>query len=182
MAIVCIHGTTDRSLISQAVGILLALSVLVSGKLMAGPPPTDAECDTALTAGGIAETQQLNFGTILADAFGGTVTVTYKGVRSSNGPILLGATSLPGIFTSNTGAFNCSNKSPTVTLVGGNLDRVGGGTTPLTLQNLQFSTKAASPSNQYNTGTFYVGGDLVIPASPQDGVYSGNYSITVTFP
>jgi hypothetical protein len=170
----------EQSGIRPAIATALLSLLLSPGVLLAAKGPTDAECDAALSAT-VTEQQQLNFGTLLP-GIAGTVSIDYKGTRTSSGPTLLSSTYHNAILVFSTGALDCSNNTPTVTLTPGSLTRIGGGSTPLTLNNLSYSTKSTNPFSKFNQGYFYIGGDLVVPASPESGSYSGTYGITVQFP
>ena len=162
-------------------------ALLLPGFVLAGPAPPNADCQAALNAV-VTEFSQLNFGSVLAGT-AGTVTITYQDSRSTNGPTLLGSTFSRAvmIFTTDvppTGPLDCSKNTPTITLTGGQLNRVGGYTgvpTPLTLNNMVWSSKPTTPGNKFETGYIYIGGDLVIPAAPESGNYTGNYIIDLVF-
>lgn len=162
---------------------LFRLCLLAPAVSLAGPAPTDLECEAALSAT-VTELQALNFGSMLPGT-AGTVTVTYKGAISTTGPTLLTSSFQNAILVFSTGVLDCSANTPTVTLTPGQLDKIGGysGTaTPLTLQNLVYSTKTGNPFSKFNAGYFYIGGDLIVPANPESGSYTGTYGVTLQFP
>lgn len=168
-----------------AVSVVLQLALLPAASF-AAKPPTAAQCNGALVF--ISETQQLNFGAMLAGT-AGTVTVNYQGVASSTGPTLLTSPiAQPGILnfstTSPAPGFDCSNSTPVVSFTNGILSN---GTSTMTVTNFTYSTKSGNPFTKFNLGTFYIGADLIVGAGNTSGSYSTSnvggapYGITLTF-
>jgi Mat/Ecp fimbriae major subunit len=134
--------------------------------------PASAACNKAIT---VAETQQINYGTIVVTTGGGTVTM------AANGTV-----SLPGGFAQmglpTAGSFHVAgtnNCAVTISFVAGSLTGPGA-----TMQIQNFTTNAgATPTLNPAGGAldFSVGADLVVNAGQAGGSYSGTYTVTVIY-
>lgn len=187
MAIVCIDRKTIwRRFRNPGTG-LLALCVLLPVNVIAAPPPTAAQCNTALAASTYPsglQTQVMNFGEILTGT-AGTVTIDTLGALTTTpkngGPTLSNTASAQvGIVQFSTGALDCSSLSPTVTFIPGSITN---GTNTMTVNNFTYSTDPGKKNQtKFNTGVFYIGGDLVIGGTETGGTYNGGaYTVTITF-
>lgn len=122
---------------------------------------------TALT-----KTQDFSFGKFLAGT--GTVTVDTSGARSSSGVVLLkGGVVTPARFTlSGNGGRNYTMTVPTtVTLAAGSNQMTLSGITP------SIAVSGVIPTT--GSLSFTVGGTLTVNGSQQNGVYTGNLTLTV---
>lgn len=186
MAIVCTRKKTTRIRVREIICQAMAAVLFAPVVSFAAKPPTAAQCNGALIF--VSETQQLNFGAMLGGT-AGTVTVDYKGTASSTGPVLL-TTPIPqaGVLnfstTSPAPGYDCSNLSPVVAFTDGILSN---GTSTMTVTNFTYSTKTGNPFTKFNTGTYYIGGDLIVNGTETSGAYSTTnaggvpYGITLTF-
>ena len=135
-------------------------------------PPALAACNKAIT---VAETQQMNYGTIAVTSGGGTVTMAAAGTVTAPGGFTLSGLTAAGSFHV-TGTNNCA---VTISFVAGSLTGPG---TAMQIQN--FTTNAgASPTLNPAGGqlNFNVGADLVVNAGQAGGSYSGAYTVTVIY-
>jgi hypothetical protein len=161
--------------------------VLLPVNVIAAPPPTAAQCNTALAASTYPsglQTQVMNFGEILTGT-AGTVTIDTLGALTTTpkngGPTLSNTASAQvGIVQFSTGALDCSSLSPTVTFIPGSITN---GTNTMTVNNFTYSTDPGKKNQtKFNTGVFYIGGDLVIGGTETGGTYNGGaYTVTITF-
>ena len=126
----------------------------------------------------------MNFGEILAGT-AGTVTIDTLGALTTTpkngGPVISNSASAQvGIVQFSTGTLDCSSLSPTVTFVPGT---IGNGANVMTISNLTYSTDPSKKNqSKFNSGVFYIGGDLVIGGTEAGGIYNGSaYVITITF-
>lgn len=158
-----------RSGCAIAAGALVATAALWVGAALS---PAWAACNQAIT---VAETQQMDYGTIAVTSGGGTVTMTPSGTVSAPGGFTVSGITTPGSFRV-TGKNNCS---VSISFVAGSLAGPG---TAMQIQN--FTTNAgpnptlAPPAGQL---TFNVGADLVVNAGQAGGSYSGTYTVTVIY-
>jgi Mat/Ecp fimbriae major subunit len=140
--------------------------------LGAASPAALAACNKAIT---VAETQQMNYGTIAVTNGGGTVTMAANGTVTAPGGFTVTGITAPGTFLV-TGTNNCV---VTISFVAGSLTGPG---TAMPIQN--FTTDAgASPTLAPPGGalTFNVGADLVVNSGQLGGSYSGTYTVTVIY-
>jgi len=196
VAIVCTDSEKTNGSLYRLALVGLLLWILLPVGAAAAPAPSALQCDTGLSGYqanvGFTENQQLNFGAFIG-GLAGTITIDYKGSISSTGPTLLASIApLPGIVTFSTdwptGAGpNCSNVTPaTVSFTDGYLTD-STGTYSMRLTNFTFSTKSGNPFTKFNTGTYYIGADLIVSGSEGSGSYSTSnpggtpYQITISF-
>ena len=146
--------------------------VTVTLLLGAAIVPASAACNKAIT---VAETQQMNYGTIAVTNGGGTVTMATTGTVSAPGGFTVSGITSAGSFHV-TGTNGCS---VSISFAVGSLTGPG---TPMQIQN--FTTNAgATPILSPAGGAldFNVGADLVVNAAQAGGSYSGTYSVTVIY-
>ena len=154
---------------------LLAAATLAAALLGAGSHAWAARCDNQSNPVTIAETQQMNYGTIAVTSGGGTVTIAASGTISAPGGFTVSGITSPGKFRV-TGKQDCA---VSISFLAGSLTGPGAA---MTVQN--FTTSAgASPTLDHNNGTldFTVGADLLVNASQLGGNYSGTYAVTVIY-
>jgi hypothetical protein len=134
--------------------------------------PASAACNKAIT---VAETQQINYGTIIVTAGGGTVTMAANGTVSVPGGF--SQTGLPTAGSFHVAGTN--NCAVTISFLAGSLTGPGAA-----MQIRNFTTNAgATPTLNPAGGAldFSVGADLVVNAGQAGGSYSGTYSVTVIY-
>jgi Mat/Ecp fimbriae major subunit len=135
--------------------------------------PAWAACNKAIT---LAETQQMNYGTIAAASAGGTVTMGSSGTVSAPAGFTLSGVTAVGAFHL-TGSPNCS---VTISFVAGLLAGPG---TSMAIQNFTSSVGTNPTINPPGGGQldFNVGADLIVHASQAGGSYSGTYTVTAIY-
>jgi spore coat protein U-like protein len=169
---------------------LLSLSLFAGQRTALGA--SAATCDAALN--GVPPTKNgtpgsftysnvpLSFGSILASAGGGTVTVDpATGLATSAGVTLLGTGSSAAAFSIYTGSAKCSAQSMTITVASPAVLSSGANTMTIT----GFTTSPATGSNLGVNGAavpLTVGGTLNVGPNQAAGNYSGTFTVTVTFP
>jgi hypothetical protein len=156
---------------SSVLGQALLVGTMLSVVGAVGEPAW-AACNKPIT---VAETQQMNYGTIAVTTGGGTVTLAANGTLSV--PSGFSSMGLPSVGSFHvTGTNNCG---VTISFVAGSLAGPG---TAMQIQN--FTTNAgatptlAPPAGQLD---FNVGADLVVNAGQAAGSYSGTYTVTVIY-
>ena len=135
-------------------------------------PTARAACNKAIT---VAETQQMDYGTIAVTSGGGTVTMATTGTVSAPAGFLVSGITNAGSFHV-TGTNGCS---VTISFVAGSLTGPG---TAMQIQN--FITDAGATPILNPAGgalNFNVGADLVVNAAQAGGSYSGTYTVTVVY-
>ena len=155
------------------VGTLAILAAATIALLLgAGMVPASAACNKAIT---VAETQQMNFGTIAVTSGGGTVTINTAGtVTAPIGFTPSGVTNAGSFHVTGTNGCNV-----TISFVAGSLTGPG---TAMQIQN--FTTDAGTTPVLTPAGgalNFNVGADLVVNAAQAGGSYSGTYTVTVIY-
>ncbi len=124
----------------------------------------------------ITEIQTLNFGTILANPGGDTITVkTNNGIREINGSDLQGGHS-PAIFRfEGPGRTSISYSFSTNDTLRAKGERVD-------LRN--FVANRSSPFSLPGSGVrdLVVGADIIIPPNLNGGSFSGNYMLIIDYP
>ncbi len=147
-------------------------AVTLAVLLAASSPPALAACNKTIT---VAETQQMDYGTIAVTSGGGTVTMAANGSVTVPGGFSLMGLPVAGSFHV-TGTNNCTVM---ISFVAGSLTGPG---TAMQIQN--FTTNAgANPTLNPAGGVldFNVGADLVVNAGQAAGSYSGAYTVTVIY-
>ena len=140
-------------------------------------PPNPANCDANLV---IIETQNLQFGSVTASV-AGTVIVDTASVRSaSGGVVLVGAGGAAGSFSVSTAPYVCTGRAlatvtagPTTTLTHASL--------PATMTVGTFTTNPVSGGAFDSAVPLTVGATLSVNTLQEPGLYTGAYSVTVTF-
>lgn len=123
----------------------------------------------------ITETTQMNFGKIVSDATGGTVTVSSAGVISSSGPVTYG-TGSQGVFT----IAAEPSTAMTITFTAGTLDDGASHTMPV--NNFTYTTTpAANTTDALGALQIDASASLVVAANQSAGTYTGTYGITVNY-
>ena len=151
--------------------MLAALATLVG----AGSQAWAARCDNQNNPVTIAETQQMNYGTIAVTSGGGTVTIAASGTISAPGGFTVSGVTSPGKFHV-IGKQDCA---VSISFLVGSLMGPG---TAMTIQN--FTTNAgANPTLDHSNGIldFTVGADLLVNSSQLGGSYAGTYSVMVIY-
>ena len=134
--------------------------------------PTLAACNKPIT---VAETQQMNYGTIYVTSGGGTVKMAANGTVTAPGGFVLSGLPAAGTFNVN-GTNGCT---VTISFTPGSLTGPG---TAMTITN--FTTNAGPTPVLAPAGgqlTFSVGADLLINAAQAGGNCSGTYTVTVIY-
>lgn len=134
----------------------------------------------------LIKTDDLDFGTLVSGATGGTVSVdAVTGARTTAGGVTpVGTASQRAIFQGTGGIFLITvTGSTSVTLA-----RVGGGAPSMTATLVRAATTSGGgiallggtllPSG---VQTYYIGGTLTVPANQAPGDYSGTFTLTVNY-
>ena len=134
----------------------------------------------------LIKTDDLDFGTIISGATGGTVSVdAVTGARTRTGGATLVGNDAQRARFQGTGGFLLITVSGSTSVT---LTRAGGGATPMTAT----LTRAASTSGggiallgttllPSGVQTYYIGGTLTVPANQPEGDYSGTFTLTVNY-
>lgn len=159
-------GKRDR------VSALLLLAGAALAVALGSPGEASAACNKAIT---VAETQQMNYATIIVTSGGGTVTMSPgSGVTAPAGFVVTGAPSA-GSFKV-TGTNGCTVG---ISFTPGSL--IGPGVA-MTINN--FTTNAGPTPTLTPAGgqlIFSVGADLRVNPNQPGGNYSGTYTVTVVY-
>lgn len=161
----------NNSLKFLFIGIILYMGQVSSGNAQEHPPKP-----VTLTT-----SQNMSFGAFAQGSFGGTITISSSGVRSSTGDIILlsmGFTYSPAVFEAdaNPGTIISLVLGPDATLTGSN-----GGSLSLHLENpspgYTFVTSVSPPT----TTQISIGGTLTVgsPAANPPGSYTGSFLIII---
>jgi len=169
----------------------MALSLLVPNPaIAAGTPPNTVNCNAALTSAGLTVFPNLNFGTLLPAAGGGTATVTADalGTLTTFGvTALTGTTPTAAAVTGSTpginGANQCTNQTVNVLVSTSGLVGQGSATGAPTMALALTTSVVTGGKWDYLTGPLYIGGTLTVgdPSVQTAGPYSGTINIDITF-
>jgi hypothetical protein len=98
------------------------------------------------------------------------------------GPVIMSTVGAQvGIITFTTPGFDCSSLSPIVTFTPGSISN---GTDIMTVNNLVYSTDPTKKNqSKFDTGNFYIGGDLILVGTESPGTYNigAAYTMTIAF-
>lgn len=168
----------------------LTIVAIVAGAILYAPAQA---ADTNVTANAavirpntLIKTEDLNFGTLISGATGGTVTVNpVTNARTAGGGVtLVGTTAQRAVFQGTGGIFLITvSGSTSVTLA-----RVGGGAPNMTASLVRAASTSGGGiallgSTLLPSGvqTYYIGGTLTVPANQPAGDYSGTFTLTVNY-
>ncbi len=168
-----------HKLFSRAAGAAL-LAGLAFGSTAASAAQTTGTANARImTAVSVIENNTLEFGTILADSDGGTVTVANNGTRTCTGLTCGTASDVyrAGAFTV-TGSKGAT-VSVTFSATSLELKNGSGGTMNAVLSNSLSGSSLTLDNN--GSGTFNVGGVLTVNGGQADGNYTGSYTVTVNY-
>jgi hypothetical protein len=160
-----------RSAILAGTTLAVAAFAATGAQAATAPGTATANIVQALT---IAETEQLDFATIVPSGAAATVQVNSAGSRTCGGGLTCSGTTTAGAFTA-TGTPNQSvtiSTDATATLTSGANNMSVSGIAP---------SAATGTLSAGGTLTFTVGGTLNVGASQAAGVYSGSYNVNVNY-
>ena len=181
-----IQGTNFRPM-------ALCLVAAATAAALTGPSASAAETTGTANAAVVRpntliKTDDLDFGTIVSGAAGGTVTVNpATNSRSSAGGVTLAGSGAQRAVFQGTGGLLL------ITVSGSNsatLTRAGGGAPAMTATLTRAMTTSGggiillgSSATLLPSGvqTYYVGGTLSVPANQPEGDYSGTFTLTVNY-
>jgi Domain of unknown function (DUF4402) len=180
-----------RRLISIAGEISVATVALSAGELQAGARANTMGEATAVVVSRLSliKTQDLDFGRIVSTASAGTVTIAPSGSRSkAGGVVLAGAGGQPAVFAgyglpNQTVSISVSASSYLLVRQGGSetmrIDTLIIGSNPHT----QLTTRAQSFRIASSSGMFAfpVGATLRVGARQVQGIYRGNFLVTISY-
>ena len=173
----------------RVLGLLLIAAGLSSPALAERVAVTGRAEAVVVTRLSLLKTDDLNFGKIVAGTTAGTVTVTPAGTRTATGGTRLAGTGAQPAafagygFANQTVAISVNSNTPVVRRVGGTetmqFDTFIIGSTPtaqLTTAPLAF--RIASTTGMF---AFPVGATLRVGARQVPGVYTGSFTVTLTY-
>lgn len=185
-------GSTSREAylgLSRKAGLLLIAAGLSSPAQAERVTVTGRAEAVVVTRLSLLKTDDLNFGKIVAGTTAGTVTVTPAGTRTaSGGTRLAGTGAQPAAFAgygfaNQTVSISVNSNTPVVRRVGGTetmqFDTFIIGSTPtaqLTTAPLAF--RIASTTGMF---AFPVGATLRVGARQVPGIYTGSFTVTLTY-
>ncbi len=134
----------------------------------------------------LIKTDDLDFGTLISGATGGTVTINpVTNARTTSGGVTpVGSATQRAVFQGTGGILLITvSGSTSVTLT-----RAGGGAAPMTASLVRAASTSGGgiallggtllPSG---VQTYYIGGTLTVPANQPEGDYSGTFTLTVNY-
>ena len=134
----------------------------------------------------LIKTDDLDFGTLIGGATGGTVTINpVTNARTTGGGVTpVGSAAQRAVFQGTGGILLITvSGSTSVTLT-----RAGGGAAPMTASLVRAASTSSGgiallggtllPSG---VQTYYIGGTLTVPANQPEGDYSGTFTLTVNY-
>ncbi|WP_158500123.1 DUF4402 domain-containing protein [Sphingopyxis macrogoltabida] len=168
----------------------LTIGMAAAGAALCGPA---SAADTSVTANAaivrpntLIKTDDLDFGTLVSGATGGTVTVNaLTGARTTSGGVSpVGNDAQRAVFQGTGGILLITvSGSTSVTLA-----RAGGGAPTMTASLVRAASTSGGGiallgSTLLPSGvqTYYIGGTLTVPANQPDGDYSGTFTLTVNY-
>lgn len=168
----------------------LTIAATAAGALLCAPvhaADTNVTVNAAVVRPNtLIKTDDLDFGTLVSGATGGTVTINpVTNARTSGGGVtLVGTSARRAVFQGTGGIFLITvSGSTSVTLA-----RVGGGAPSMTATLVRAASTGGGgiallggtllPSG---VQTYYVGGTLTVPANQPAGDYSGTFALTVNY-
>jgi len=168
----------------------LTIAVASAGAALCGPAWAADMAGTANAAvvrpNTLIKTDDLDFGTLISGATGGTVTINpVTNSRTTAGGVTpVGSAAQRAVFQGTGGILLITvSGSTSVTLT-----RAGGGAAPMTASLVRAASTSGGgiallsgtllPSG---VQTYYIGGTLTVPANQPEGDYSGTFTLTVNY-
>jgi hypothetical protein len=168
----------------------LTIAAAAAGALLCAPvhaADTNVTVNAAVVRPNtLIKTDDLDFGTLVSGATGGTVTVNpVTNARASGGGVTLVGTSARRAVFQGTGGIILITVSGSTSVT---LARVGGGAPSMTATLVRAASTSGGgiallggtllPSG---VQTYYIGGTLTVPANQPAGDYSGTFTLTVNY-
>ncbi len=157
-------------------GVVIAIVGLSAGVAHAAPVTASATAKARILKQiTVANTTDLDFGTIVAGAAASTVAVSTGSVRTCGA----GLTCTGTVTSAN---FNVSGtNNAVVTVTGDNSVTLANGTGGTMSAALTRSAATLTLTNSAIGGSFQVGGTLSLAANQADGAYTGTFNVTVDY-
>ena len=169
---------------------VLAIAVATAIAALCGPAHAADLGGTANAAvvrpNTLIKTDDLDFGTLISGATGGTVTISpVTNARTTGGGVTpVGSAAQRAVFQGTGGILLITvSGSTSVTLT-----RAGGGAAPMTASLVRAASTSGGgiallggtllPSG---VQSYYIGGTLTVPANQPEGDYSGTFTLTVNY-
>lgn len=183
-----IQGTSNcRARLLRPAFTAIAASLAACPAAYAADAPATAEA-TVVRPNTLVKTEDLDYGTLISGATGGTVTVNpATNARTTSGGVTpVGTAAQRAIFQGTGGIlliFVTGSNSATLT-------RAGGGAPAMTASLTRAMTTSGggivilgSSATLLPSGvqTYYIGGTLTVPANQPEGDYSGTFTLTVNY-
>lgn len=169
-----------QGIIMKKIAIVAAASAVMLSVPALAAPGNQSTADGAATAEVVAPLTlthdagaTLNFGTFVPGTTGGTVTVTRAGNGTAGGDVTL----MPGSIEAADSFSVAGDAGRRFSIV------TGAGSVTSGSDSMAFTTDARANHTLDASGaaTFTVGGELTVGANQAAGVYTGSYSVTVTY-
>jgi len=134
----------------------------------------------------LIKTDDLDFGTLISGATGGTVTINpVTNARTTSGGVTpVGSAAQRAIFQGTGGILLITVSGSTSV----SLTRAGGGAAPMTASLVRAASTSGGGiallgSTLLPSGvqSYYIGGTLTVPANQPEGDYSGTFTLTVNY-
>jgi len=181
-----IQGTRHSRGAARALTIAVtAASATLCGPAYAADMPGTANA-AVVRPNTLIKTDDLDFGTLISGATGGTVTINpVTNARTASGGVTpVGSAAQRAVFQGTGGILLITvSGSTSVTL-----NRAGGGAAPMTASLVRAASTSGGgiallsgtllPSG---VQTYYIGGTLTVPANQPEGDYSGTFTLTVNY-
>ena len=136
----------------------------------------DLELEVQETPLSLTEIQEMDFGQIVADPAGGTISMDINGVRSNS----LGTSVFYG--TSIVGEIQASGQSNTaVSLILPTAETLTNGTDTMTINNFSSNASASPTLDALGKINLKITADILYNAGTSNGLYTGIYTITVNY-
>ncbi len=181
-----IRGTIDQRAMLRHLAVAAICAAAVLGAPVRAADGSGTGHATLLRPLSLVNTDDLQFGSLIVGATGGTVTINPStNARTTTGGVIpVGGGAHRAVFqgAGNGGFIITITGSTTATLA-----RAGGGAPAMTATLTRSIASGATPlfgSLAFLTGTpqtYHVGGTLAVPANQPAGDYSGSFTLTVNY-
>ena len=166
------------------IGNMMSLAFVCAVRIASaqnGASKTASITTTIIQGLSVTNTSSLRFGAMIPGSLGGTATVSPNGSLSATGTIsLLTASAYP----TSAAAFNllgAPNLAYTITLPTSVTLTLQGGSNTILLTALTSSPTASGSLSSTGTGALKVGGTITVSSSQAAGVYSGTFTVTLSY-
>jgi len=173
-----------RRMLIRLIANLMSIALICAARIASaqnGASKTASITTTIIQGMSVTNTSSLRFGAMIPGSLGGTATVSPNGIRTATGTITLLTASAYPASAASFSLIGAPNLGYTITLPTSVTLTLQGGSNTILLTALTSSPAATGSLSSTGTGTLTVGGTIAVSSSQAAGVYSGTFTVTLSY-